>query len=40
MTPKDAHCLLSRICEYIILHGGGDISDMIEVMNLDMRRLF
>lgn len=40
MTPKDANALISRTCEYIILHDRGDIADMIEVMNLDVRRLF
>ena len=37
--PKDIRVLMPRICEYVVLHGRGDLADLVNGKDLKLERL-
>lgn len=39
MVPKDIYVLMPQICEYVVLHGRGDFTDLVKGKDLQLERL-
>lgn len=40
MVPKVVYTLISRSCQYVMVHGKKDFANVINGMNLDRGRLY
>lgn len=38
--PTDVYAFIPRTCDYVILHGKRDFADILEVIDLDMVRVW